>query len=284
MYRFRIIATASVALAVLFMVGASSALAEEDVTPPTFGEDTTTPESTTGGQVTFSVIVTDDVGVHNVSVEFGDYGTYYYNWTEMEGDGDTYTLDLTVPDYVVGSLSYRFHAWDVSGNNNTTEVRGVIIEDDDPPTATIVSTLPPTVDTGGIYEVIVNANDNVGVWSVTLHMEMEGVDDEPLLLPVPLQGGGQAWSATVHMPTERSGRITHHILVADLYGNELDLPEGVSDLMDTIPPDMETLIPITTKVGEEVSIVVTATDNIGVAEVRWKGLPFEPDGIYANGT
>jgi hypothetical protein len=255
-----------------------------DVNPPVFGENTSSVAGTTGDPVMFRVEVTDDAAVHNVSVEYGVYGSAYYGTAEMEADGDVYSYQLVLPRYVVGTISYRFHAYDTSGNNATSDIGGIIVEDDDLPTATVVSTLPSTVGTGEGHLVVVNVDDNVGVWSVTFHMELDTGEGDPLFQPVNLQDMGGSFQATVHLSSEHVGTITHHMTVTDLYGNHVNTTVEVSELVDTISPEMDFLASVTTKAGERVSLEVDATDNIGIAEVTWKGLPFEPDGMFANGT
>jgi hypothetical protein len=259
-------------------------LALEDKTPPEFGEDTTTEEGTTGDPVTFQVEVTDDVAVNNVSVEYGVYGTFYYEVADLVADGNVYSLEITLPTDMVGTVSYRFHAWDTSGNNATSEEDGIIVEDDDPPTATVELTLPAQVETGGSYQVTVSVFDNVGVWTVTIVMTFDTGRDEPSHRSQTLQGFGGTFTGNVLIGTNEVGTITHYIEVEDMYENYYNSSETVSDLVDTIPPDMDFLVPITTQVGREESIEVKATDNIGIVDVRWKGLPFKPDGFFANGS
>ncbi len=259
-------------------------LSLDDTTPPVFGNDTTMSEGTTGEVVVFRVVVTDDMAIHNVTVEYGAYDGSYYDVAEMESDGDVYSYKLVVPSYMFGTMGYRFLAIDTSGNNASTEVGGIIIVDNDPPTATVVSTLPPTVGTGESHQVVVNVDDNVAVWSVTFHMELDTGEGDPLFLPLNLLDMGGSFQGTVHLSTEHVGTITHHLTVIDLYGNAVNTTPATSRLVDTIPPEMEYLVSVTTKVDKEVFLEVEATDNLGIVEVTWKGLPFEPDGMFANGT
>jgi hypothetical protein len=259
-------------------------LALEDRTPPVFGEDTTTEAGTTGDPVTFRVEVTDDVAVNNVSVEYGVFGSYYYQEADMVADGDVYSLEIDLPTYLVGTMSYRFHAYDTSGNNVTSEEGGIIVEDDDPPTGIVEQTLPSEIETGGSYQVTVSVDDNVAVWTVTIVMTFDTGDGEPALRAQTLQGLGRSFSGKVLFGPGEVGTITHYIEVEDLYENYFNTSESESTVVDTIPPDMEFLIPITTQVGRKESIEVKATDNIGIVDIRWKGLPFEPDGFFANGS
>ncbi|MCK5414701.1 MAG: hypothetical protein KAJ35_04905, partial [Thermoplasmata archaeon] len=256
----------------------------EDTTPPIFGEDTTTAEGTTGEPVTFRVNVTDDVAVQNVSVDYWVYGTLYYGTGTMDSDGDIYSFTLTLPDDIVGTVSYWFHSLDTSGNNATSEEGGIIVEDNDPPRGTVDLGLPATVETGESYQVSVSVEDNVAVWSVTVIMYLDTGADEPLYRSQSLQGFGTFFSGTVIMGTNSVGTLTHHMIIRDMYDNDFISPESVSELVDTIPPDMEFLVPLTTKVGETLFLEVKATDNIGIVDVRWKGLPFEPEGFFANGS
>jgi len=259
-------------------------LSLDDVTPPTFGEDTTSPEGNSGGTVWFRVNVTDDTAVDRVMVEYWVYTPFYYDNVSMEADGDVYSLELAVPEDVVGGLYYRFHAFDAFDNNVTSEENGISIVDDIPPTGTIVTTLPPTVGTGESYQVIVNVNDNIGVWTVVLYMYTDIGRDEPLFRSQNLLGSSLSFSGTVIMSWNLVGIITHQIVIEDLYGNTYTLPEGASTLVDTIAPKIENLLPLTTEVDQMLLIEVEASDNIGLTEVRWEGLPFEADGLFANGS
>jgi hypothetical protein len=256
----------------------------EDLTPPTFGEDATSPEGTTGDPITFLVNVTDDVAVQNVSVVYWSFGFFFYDDEPMEADGDAYSLDITIPDDVTGTVNYWFHAYDTSGNNATSEIFGIIIDDNDPPTGTVDQPLPGVMETGQSYQVTVSVDDNWAVWSVTIVMSLDTGEGEPKNRTQNLQNLGATFSGTVIVSTDEVGTITHHIVVEDMYQNIFVTTEEVSDLVDSIPPKIEVLVPITTTVGHDLSIEVEATDNIAIVGIQWKGLPFKPDGFFANGS
>jgi hypothetical protein len=262
-------------------------LALGDATPPVFVEDLTPANGTTGDPALFQVEVTDDIGVHNVTVEYWLSGFPYLTVNDsMEADGDTYTFLLSVPDELVGTVAYRFHAMDTSGNNATSEVGGIAIEDNDPPEITVVMTLPTTVNTGESYEVTVNVFDNLAVWSATLVMSLDTGDGEPIQISQYLQPvhNVSTYSGTVLILTDHVGTLSHYIIVTDHYDNSVSTIEATSQVVDTIPPEMDFLIPLTAKVGQDLFIEVEASDNIGVTEVRWDGLPFEAEGMSANGS
>lgn len=257
-----------------------------DATPPAFGENLTVAGAVTGETVVFSISITDDVGLANVTVEFGDitFGLYRNETMNATGDGDLFEYEFTIPGYFVGTVLYRFWANDTSGNLAHTDIGGIIVEDVEVPTFQVVAALPPQVDTGGRYEVSVNADDNVGMWSVTLFMSLDTGEGDPVESSQNLLSAGTSWSTFVFIDTDHLGTITYHFRVVDLYDNAVSSEEGTSSIVDTIPPEMEYLVPVTAKVGQRVRVEVEATDNIGVAEVRWRGLPFKAEGLVANGT
>lgn len=257
-----------------------------DTTPPMFGENLTVAQAVTGETVVFSITVTDDVGLANITVEFGDvtYGLYQNATMNATGEDDVYEFEFTIPDYFVGTVLYRFWANDTSGNLARTDIGGIIVEDAEPPTLQVVSSLPPQVNTGGRYEVSVNAADNVRIWSVTLIMSLDTGVGDPLESSQNLLSSGDSWSTFAFIGTDKLGTITFYFRVTDLYDNVVSSEEGTSVVVDTIPPQMEFMVPLTAKIGDRIQVEVKATDNIGIADVRWRGLPFEADGLFANGT
>jgi hypothetical protein len=115
-------------------------------------------------------------------------------------------------------------------------------------------------------------------------MSLDTGEGEPKNRTQNLQNLGATFSGTVIVSTDEVGTITHHIVVEDMYQNIFVTTEEVSDLVDSIPPKIEVLVPITTTVGHDLSIEVEATDNIAIVGIQWKGLPFKPDGFFANGS
>jgi parallel beta-helix repeat protein len=255
-----------------------------DVSAPVFGQNQTTDRSTTGSVITFSIEVTDDVGLAWVRVEFGDiYFVIYQNET-MDGTDGVYTYEYTVPPTLVGTMFYRFHANDTSGNLASSDIGAIIIDDDDPPTVQVVKTLPTTVGTGEKYEVTVNALDNVDIWEVMVNMSLSDGEGVIHTRTQYLQDFGGSWSGFLIMDTDSVGTLTYSIIVEDLYGNSVTTEDHTSQLVDTIAPTTHFMVPITAKVGEEISATLDADDNIGIVDIRWEGLPFDADGLIANGT
>jgi hypothetical protein len=103
---------------------------------PVFEEDLSDMETTTGDMLMLKLNATDNIGVDHVDVSVmlpgGDWETH----TMMSMD-KTYHMEFTMPNDVIGMVSYYFTIYDTSMNMITTDEEEVEIIDDEDPVAAI---------------------------------------------------------------------------------------------------------------------------------------------------
>jgi len=92
---------------------------EADLTPPSFGEDLSDTEGTTGDEFRLGIIVLGDFGLADVRVEYR-FGETPLTYTSLEGEL-RFRHRVHAPLHSTEMLVYRFYAVDLAGNFNTTE-------------------------------------------------------------------------------------------------------------------------------------------------------------------
>ncbi len=250
---------------------------------PWFGEDRTPSFVSTGDQIVFEVDVFDDVGVYNVTLQISVFDFYFENNT-MDVSGSTYSYVINPDELFIGTLTYTFLAQDVNGNVNSTQERSLIIEDTEPPTFDLVTVLPAQVGTGEQYTVIVDAEDNYGIWKVEIVMTADPDDFNTYTRVYTILNGLKGYSGVVNIPTTDLGAIMYWVTVVDLNGNNVTSATMTTQIVDVTPPEVEPISPFFVDPGEKFEVTVVATDNIEVTGYTWEGLPFKTEGATIKGS
>lgn len=129
--------------------------------------DNTPTDAYTGDSFTFNAIVTDNIQVSTVLVEYW-YGTGSHKSKSMNNvAGDHWENTITVKD-TLDKLHYIISANDISNNWNDTDQKNVIVTDDDKPTISGVISSPLSQTVGGYVNIICNVKDNIEIDEVYL--------------------------------------------------------------------------------------------------------------------
>ena len=172
-----------------------------------------------------------------------------------------YRVDLPVPDTGVTSLTLTAVAWDSVGQSATSEAVTVAVEPNEPPIVTIL--VPQDGDrviAGDTVRVTVGATDDVGLLQVRylVNGELVATDCcEPFELTVQVEPGA----------TE----VRLAAAAVDSSGQVSTSPEVVLAVDPDQPPAVAILEPPAGArffAGQTVRVLVDATDDLGVAQVR----------------
>jgi len=230
-----------------------------DTTAPVINSVTLDPtDPNTGDNITVTVNATDNVGVtavtaDGVSLSNADGDDIWEGTiTAIEG---THTVNISASD-AAGNTVYdetaNYTATPPPADNITPMINSVTLDPTDP-------------NTGDNITVTVNATDNVGVTTVT-------ADGEPLSNA----DGDDTWEGTI---TAIEGTHTVNISASDAAGNTVY--DETANYTATPPPadnitpmiNSVTLDPTDPNTGDNITVTVNATDNVGVTTVTADGEP-----------
>ncbi|MGA1872860.1 MAG: SBBP repeat-containing protein [Thermoplasmatota archaeon] len=230
---------------------------------PEFSVDRSDREATTGDPFHFEIEVSDNVLVKNLTLEY---------WLSTDGERNRITKeqtsishDMDMPFQSLPVLNYRFMSWDASGNMNSTDVVQITVSDDDPPDLTDMS--DSEASTGVDFLIDFTASDNIRVDKVEVHYWF-GHGDHWVL---ETEADGNRRSGAVDIPEDEGESFNYQIKVIDASGNSNIIVEEDIEIIDVIPPEIGRIANMTVEPGKETSIVISATDNIGVAGYKWTG-------------
>jgi hypothetical protein len=179
----------------------------------------------TGEGFLWSVQAFDNVAVDSVFARY-THGTTGGNLSLTEDDG-MWAGDIVLDQDPAG-LEYTILTRDTSGNVNVTAPRKVKVAD--PYLPWWEDDSPENGYTGGTYEFMVKAGDNVGVWSVDIDWDHEGAGRYDQLEP-----SDGFWAGEVTLD-HSVGELTYTIYVTDTSGNRNTSHLIRRPVQDNVPP------------------------------------------------
>jgi len=236
-----------------------------DDDPPIFEIDDTPDNATTGDVFTFTVHVNDNVLVDSVNV------TYWYgisgastNISMLEGLVGTWTLSILVPMDSLDPLHYLFSAIDNSTNIGVSISKEVTVRDDDSP---VFGEDIPTGNgtTGDDLNFSVNVSDNIGVSGVFIVYWMDGSEEINSSLT---DMTSNKWSIPITIPFDRDGKLYYRFAARDGSDNWAMTPTRNITVVDNDGPVfIQDMTPSSGTTGDDLSVAVSVSDNLGVAGV-----------------
>jgi hypothetical protein len=224
---------------------------------PVLGTDSTPSMTTTGGEVTFDVEVTDNIGVTLVNVEYW-FGLGFHVTREMTGTG-SYSYTIDIPENSNDTLYYKFHTSDIAGNEFESNTRMVAVKDDDPPV--IGEDLSSnSCTTGDDFTFRIEVTDNIEVLEVHVQFWFNSGPKTT----VPMEGDG-VYSHTFQIPTAMTGELIYMFMTQDTAGNWVNTTmTNITVVDDDLPILISDRTPASATTGENLELVVTYTDNVGI--------------------
>ncbi|MEQ1868665.1 MAG: papain-like cysteine protease family protein [Vicinamibacterales bacterium] len=211
-----------------------------------------------GAQVMMVADANDNVGVTSVilDVNGGD---------PVEISVPPFQRLVTVPDAVAPGTTLKIGAVarDAAGNTGSAAAGVTVVAEPDTTKPTVVVKAPPQAAPGAVLSIAATAADNVSVASVVL------------------SSNGAAFASLSHPPYESAftvpldAPVGASLIIAaqavDSSGNQATNSATVLVVQtaDTTPPSIDLSAPPTAQAGTAVPILATASDNVGVASVRF---------------
>ena len=235
---------------------ANAGILPADTTQPTVSITSPANGAVVSGSVTVTAQATDDRGV--VGVRFQVDGANL-------GSEDTaapYSTTWSSASAAPGPHVLRAVARDVAGNIATAQVT-VTVVDGTAPSVTVTSPAGGSQVTGAVT-IQASASDNVAVGGVTFYWNGAALGPEVTVAP---------YRVTLQTNTSHNGIVTLTAAARDTSGNtKTSAPVTITvnnPVPDTISPSVAFTAPGVTVAGA-VSVTVSASDNVGVAGVRFK--------------
>ncbi|MDG6224731.1 MAG: SBBP repeat-containing protein [Candidatus Thermoplasmatota archaeon] len=231
-----------------------------------------TPESVNNGDMLFfSVIVSDNVLVTEVSLSFriddGDSDK-----VDMVRDGIFWNHSTTVPNEHIRFVHYRFTAADPSGNSNSTKEKSILIIDSEPPLLHSFN-VPSVVKPERTVSLDLATSDNVGVLSAEVEHWYDDVS--PVICPL-VRKDGMKWGLNLSAPPVQTvWRIVFH--------SHDGTNRASSDLfnvsvIDSDPPTfLDDLTPSEIECGAYLEFKAVVLDDVSVGSVL---VNFSHDGKF----
>jgi hypothetical protein len=237
---------------------------------PTWHNDSTPATATTGEELDFSIIASDNIEVLEVRVEFW-YGIAgaHKNISMTPYSGGIWNLSITVPSDSIDTLHYIFHAEDNSTNIATTSIRDVTIFDNDAPII-LRDESDPVPTTGDGFRFLVNVTDNIGIGGVSLTYWYGGDPNgsEPMWLEDGEPNGNGRWMIEL-VVANTTDNLQYFYNVTDAAGNYnlskiYELP-----IVDNDPPIFgEDSSDTVARKGRDLTMAINVFDNVGVTSVH----------------
>ncbi len=230
------------------------------MSPPVFGSDSSTLSATTGDKFTFSIEVTDNIGVSSVFVEYW-FGTGLPTNASMM-DSNPYMFSITVPSNSTASLNYIFHANDTVNNWDQTIKRVVSVIDNDVPFfGTDGSDTSGT--TGENFTCPITVSDNINVEEVYVDNRFNSGN-----LTNVSMSNSVPYTKNVLILNE-SQTLNYIFHAHDTAGNWNQTTRNKVSIIDNDAPVFGTDGSDTSgTTGESFSFSIGVTDNIDVTEVN----------------
>ena len=233
---------------------------------PKFGIDSTPLNGTTGDIFRFNIVVTDNIKIEYVSVEYW-FGSSIPSNITMSGSV-VFTYEISIPRDSIELLHYLFHASDSSGNLIETLKRNVIISDNDKPI--FGKDLTPGSESMGIDIVIsIEVTDNIGINSVMVEYWFGSGAHSNRSMSGPFSN-----EYIITIPNDSTDVLLQYIFHAsDISGLWNTTESRTIVLIDFESPVIQLVDDITIYLGQPIQVDLIATDNVGISEYIWDNAP-----------
>lgn len=222
-----------------------------------------TPSVVDGGkELVFRAIVTDDVAVSEVHVNYSYDGLEWMKEPMSGSDGDEYVYGMIV-DPAETKLSYTIFSLDISANRVETPVKLISIRDVIPPY--VVDGSDTEATTGDPFLFRLSATDNIGVLSVKVEYWLDRLD--PYSEDMTSSKRVDIYSAEISIPLNSLDPLKYRFIVSDASGNIMETPLREIRVNDNDPPYLTCDHLSVAGTGENYTFTIVCSDNIGIAGI-----------------
>ncbi len=252
----------------------------KDNDAPIFGIDGSDSSGTTGDTFSFSIAITDNIGVFGVNVDYWFESGPHSN-ASMSGTGP-YTYSISVPSGSTDTLYYIFQATDFAGNWIHTSQVDITVRDNDAPIfGTDGSDSSGT--TGDTFSFNIAITDNIDVSGVYLVYWFRSGSQTN----VSISGTGP-YTYSISVPSGSTDTLHYIFHASDSGGNwgktsqtDITIKDNDAPVFGTDGSDSSGTT------GETFSFSIFVTDNTGVTEVfveYWYGTESKTNvSMFGNG-
>ena len=229
-----------------------------------FRRDYTPQTATTGDEFIFSIEINNKVSTSSVDVEYW-YGTGDPEKVSMKKvDFYTWSKSIVIPADTIDNLNYNFTALVSPNYLRNSTVKSVSIIDNDEPEIKEDLTAESAY-TGDPFTFSADIMDNIGVESVKVEY-WYGNGSHQLIDAV--KDGSYRWENDITIPSGSLDPLHYKYSALDSSGNSMeseirDIPVYDNDRPELIVNNNPTEV----NTGEEITLSVNVTDNIGVSTV-----------------
>ncbi len=178
---------------------------------------------------------------------------------------------IKFPSYMTGIISYFVTVFDSSGNSIESEVNTFNFEDVQKPVF-IEDLTRPFAETGGDLNIIVRTIDNIGIRKVRLEY---GYSDT-LTDTMDLERKEIFYTANIKVPSDDISPFNYRYVIVDILGNTFVTEQFQVLIQDTILPEIIPQQDIKVSTKTSINLMIEASDNIGIAELKITGSPITP--------
>jgi hypothetical protein len=232
-----------------------------DNDPPFILADHSDREGTTGDPFSFSLEISDNIGVATVWIEYW-YEAGDWKRVQIPANGQ-YHHTIIIPSDLLTFLHYRIISVDEASNLLETAIATVDIIDNDPPM--FVNDFSDDVaTTGDAFKFGIYVIDNG--WLESIEVEYWMNDGEHRIGEIS-QGNGSV--TTVDITHNASGNLTYFFRAIDMSDNLAISVSRTVPIIDNDPPIFsEDRSDKKATTGDHFSFRISATDNYAVADMR----------------
>ncbi|MBN1538879.1 MAG: hypothetical protein JW939_01950 [Candidatus Thermoplasmatota archaeon] len=225
-------------------------------------EDISDGQAVAGSIFNFRVKVGDNLAVRNVSVEYWYWGGEHTNDTMERIDGTTFKKNITAGS-CIGTITYRYHLEDVSGNWNRSVPFSREIVDDMPPVFG-GDRSSNDAGTGDRFVFKVNVSDNLELLGVFVEYWMGDILHNNRTMM-----GENEPTCSMDLPTDSVLDLEFFFSAQDVSGNWARTKVFRRTVLDNDPPVLSVGWdpPVTVGTGDILSIDVPIKDNIRLQDV-----------------
>ncbi len=230
---------------------------------PSLVADETEKETFTGDLMSFKVLVSDNIEVSSVKVEF-QIDDEEKILADMEINGPYWTYDHVMPMDKIGKRTYSFNFMDQGGNQASSPLFSFSVNDDERP-AFIQDLSDSSTNTSSILRLRTVVEDNIAVSVVTAEWWVDGWN---IHNNDTMEMSDGDWVLDLVAPEDELKDRYYIFHACDDAGN-WNSTEGTSVLIidGESPRILRDETPNTIGAGEDLRFQVTVTDNIGVENV-----------------
>ncbi len=221
--------------------------------------------ATTGEEFRFNCTVFDEAGINTVHLKlFNDT-----NILDLEENGTSWSGNISIPWNSTEPIPFKVLAMDRSGNTNTTIWHNLTVMDNDIPWL-VEDMSHHDAYTGDPHRFNVDADDNVGIASVSVNLEVSTGTRNMIRMQY-IDG---IWSHIHHVPNDSIGPRHYYYTIIDTSGNEVStIDRSFIVFDDERPVIMEDGSDIIGTTSDIFSLRINVSDNIGIGSVHvewWK--------------